>query len=157
MKRSILKTLCNCSISIDSIVTPGSSVGANLCMYIFHFANGASSLADSEAKSMELISEISLPIIGKRKKKKRNMAPAIIVSVISAATDLLIFILNFPNFSEVRKFIRGCPISEITAAMSKLVSIELKYHARNSIIAHTAIIMIYFASLFINRKMMIQI
>src|SRR5574344_17977 len=136
-------------MTIDSIVTFGLSVGANLCIYIFHFESGSSSFADSEAKSMELISEISLPTIGKRKKKNKKIAPTIIVSVISAAIDLLIFILTLPNFIEVRKFIIGCPINEITAAISKLVRIELKYHARNSIIAHTAMIMIYFASLFI--------
>ena len=81
------------------------------------------------------------------KKKRIRHNATIRTRVIAAAIELLIE--NFPIFSEVSNSTSGFPITARTADTSILVRTELKYQARNSIIAETDAIMIYFASLFI--------
>jgi len=57
--------------------------------------------------------------------------------------------LNFLIDIEVIRFTRGFPTVDITAAIKINHRIELKYHARNAIMAIMATAIIYLASLFI--------
>jgi len=67
--------------------------------------------------------------------------------VIRAASQL--GTLNFLMDIEVIRFTRGFPTVDIKAAIKIYQRIELKYHARNAIIAIMATAIIYLASLFI--------